>query len=136
MHSLNWTVCSTPTEFYALTTYHSQLVLVGGIKAGRPTNQLWTSHAGLDWKASLPPKRTACYWSSAVNTGSPENLIVAGGRGGTGNVSTVEVFTDLDKQWWIVKDLPRRCACMKCTLHDGNVYLKVLIGVVMYITVI
>lgn len=96
-------------------------MLVGGIKTGshEPTNQLWTSDAGLNWKVSLPPKRTSCYWSSAVNTGSPENLIVAGGGA---VASTVEVFTDLEKQWWIVEDLPRPCACLKCALHNGKVY--------------
>ncbi len=75
-----WTHVPTPTEYFGLTTYHSQPVLVGG-KIGRdPTNKLWTSpNGGLDWVESLPPMPTSRWSPSVVNTGTPECLIVAGG---------------------------------------------------------
>ena len=43
----SWEAYPTPTEFYALTTYHSELVLVGGrgIRIGT-TNDLWSSVTG------------------------------------------------------------------------------------------
>ena len=116
--SIKWTVCSTPTQYYALTTYQSQLVLVGGVKIAT-TNQLWTSSTGLNWKASLPPKPTASYWSSAVNAGSPESLIVAGGRN-YGYLDIVEVFTN--GKWSTVEPLPRKCSNLRSTLHNGEVY--------------
>jgi hypothetical protein len=44
-----WTTLDTPVYWFGLTTYHSQLVLVGGMKyvpdesvVGEATNKLWT----------------------------------------------------------------------------------------------
>ena len=43
-----WSKLDTPVYFFALTTYHSQLVLVGGKEyvggniEGKPTSKLWT----------------------------------------------------------------------------------------------
>jgi len=124
VHPMKWSAYSTPTGLYGLTTYHSQLVLVGGRETSTDTttNKLWTSDAGVDWNVSLPPMPTARYGLSAVNTGTPECLIVAGGGGvGGGKVDTVEVLTD--GEWWTVESLPKKCYYVKSTLHNGKVYL-------------
>ena len=118
---LVWDVCRTPTEFYALTTYHSQLVLVGG-RDREPSHMLWTlsSDTGMNWQPSIiqemPTKR---YAASAMNIGTPEYLVVAGGKGIDGyELDTVEVFTG--KEWCTVEPLPQNCCYHKCTLHKGK----------------
>ena len=49
-----WTTLDTPVYFFALTTYHSQLVLVGGKmcgQGGKCTNKLWMLNDGqLQWQ--------------------------------------------------------------------------------------
>ena len=115
---------STPTYFFGLTTYQSQLVLAGGVEAGthKVTDQLLTSMNGKSWKPTLPPmptKRTHC---SAVTTKNPECIIVAGGEKSEyipcGNV---EVF--LDNQWSAVQSLPKKFYDIKFTVHSAKIYL-------------
>jgi hypothetical protein len=62
-----------------LSTYHSQLVLVGGQLNGCPTNKVWVSDDGYSWNTSLPSMPTAREFPIVVNTGTPEYLLVAGG---------------------------------------------------------
>ena len=123
---LVWDVCRTPTERYALTTYHSQLVLVGGreLSTFEPSNMLWTlsSDAGMKWHPSIQEMPTKRYGASALNTGTPEYLVVAGGMGVGGYaLDTVEVFTG--KEWCTVEPLPNICSYNKCTIHGGKYYL-------------
>ena len=125
---LVWDVCHTPTERYALTTYHSQLVLVGGRDpfTSETSNMLWTlsSDVGMNWQPSIQEMPTKRYGASAMNTGTPEYLVVAGGMGvGDYNyyLNTVEVFTG--KEWCTVEPLPQNCCYHKCTLHGGKYYL-------------
>ena len=127
---LMWDVCHTPTEHYALTSYHSRLVLVGGLETftGQPTNILWTlsNNARINWQPSIQMP-IECYGASAMNTGTPEYLVVAGGEGVGDDVldtelNTVVVFSG--KEWCPVKPLPSRCSNLKCTLHEGKYYLS------------
>ena len=123
---LVWDVCRTPTECYALTTYHSQLVLVGGRKPSicKQSNMLWTlsSDAEMNWQPSIQEMPTKRYGASAMNTGTPEYLVVAGGVGDSGYLlDTVEVFTG--KEWCTIEPLPRRCSHLRCTLHEEKYYL-------------
>ena len=120
---LVWDVCRTPTEFYALTTYHSQLVLVGG-RDREPSNMLWTlsSDAGMNWQPSIQKMPTKRWGAAAMNTGTPEYLVVAGGKGVGGcALDTVEVFTG--KEWCTVDSLPQNCHYHKCIIHGGKYYL-------------
>lgn len=119
----SWEVLTTPAHHYALTTYRSQVVLVGGKESSADlvTSKLWTSHAGLNWLPSLPPMPTARYWSSAANTGTPECLVIAGGVGVDGNdLDTVEVL--VGEQWSVVQPLPGKYQCLKSVIHDGKLY--------------
>ena len=120
----SWTVLTTPSHACALTTYRSQLVLIGGteITTKQITNKLWTSDDGMDWVPSLPPMPTARSWVSVVNTRSPECLVVAGGEkpGKSGRVSTVEVL--IEEQWYTVQPLPKRCLIYDSAVHDGKVF--------------
>ena len=123
---LVWDVCRTPTERYALTTYHSQLVLVGGRDpfTREPSNMLWTlsSDAGMNWQPSIQEMPTKRWGASAMNTGTPEYLVVAGGKEcSVYELDTVEVFTG--KEWCTVDPLPQNCCYHKCILHGGKYYL-------------
>ena len=77
----SWEVLTTPTYWFALTTYRSQLVVAGGmmVETQEVTNQLWTSITGDSWRASLPPMPTRRTSASAITTESPECIVVAGG---------------------------------------------------------
>ncbi len=123
----SWTRVETPTHSSALTTYHSQLVLIGGWDASSKevTNKLWISDqdAIMNWKSSLlPPMPTRRYRSSAVTTGTPESIIVAGGRGEDWAVlDTVEAL--VQEQWSTCQPLPKPCRAMNSTIHNGKLYL-------------
>ena len=69
-----------PSKGYGISTYRSQLVLVGGLDptTQQATNKVWVSDDGSKWESSLPPLPTARKDPLVVNTGSPEYLIVIG----------------------------------------------------------
>ena len=112
-----------------VSTYYSQLVLVGGEPPNGKT--VWVSEDdGYNWTPSLPQMPTERKYPSALNPGStPECLIVTGGlAGGARNYSftactAVEVL--MEDQWWTVPPLPYIAdpSRMHLTLHGGNLYV-------------
>ncbi len=120
LHS--WTTTLAPYQWSSLTTYQSKFVLVGGRhpSTDEPTNSLLTSTTGLDWKPSLRAMPTRRYRASSVNGGSPEVLVVAGGRGSHGKLNVVEVL--LSDHWTTADSLPSSCRDMRSTFHEGNFY--------------
>ena len=118
-----WATLPSPTTLSALTTYHSQLVLVGGRVASTNeiTNQLWIlQHDGRTWKQPLPAMPSARYAASAIS--HLNHLIVAGGLDSK-CINVVEVYDG--RQWMKTDPLPQplRCSHMKCTIHNGTYYL-------------
>ncbi len=106
----------------SLTTYKSQFVAVGGCDpySWVPTNQVFSSVTGLEWRPSLPPMRTKRYRTASVGTTSPEALVVAGGRGSDDRVlDEVEVL--VEDNWHSVNPLPKPCEYMTSTLHQDEV---------------
>ena len=67
-----WSRINTPVYFYALITYRSQLVLVGGKEYagegidGPVTNKLWTLTEHGQWREILPPMSKNRYHASVV----------------------------------------------------------------------
>ena len=123
------------TNYSALATFHSQLVLVGGNRPNfrEVVNSVWVSSDGTDWQPSLPPMPTSRRSVTAVNAGgTPECLIVAGGIGNARQkLRTVEVL--LEDQWFTVEPLPFPCCysntytvpfSSECALHNGNLFFK------------
>lgn len=106
---------------YSLAVYRSQLLLIGG---NDQFNGIWTSHATLiTFRPSLlPPMPTPRRCASAVNTGNPECLVVAGGYSGSVKVNVVEVL--IEKQWYTVQPLPSFYGGINCTVHDGEIYFS------------
>ncbi len=121
LHS--WTTTDAPYRGSSLTTYQSKFVLVGGLNPStrEPTNSLLTSTTGLDWKPSLRAMPTRRYWTSSVSGGSPEVLVVAGGKISRGEyLDVVEVL--LNDHWTTADSLPSSCSYMRSTFHEGNFY--------------
>ncbi len=121
LHS--WTTTDVPYRGSSLTTYQSKFVLVGGWHPStfEPTNSLLTSTTGLDWKPSLHAMPTPRYFTSSVSGGSPEVLVVAGGKGSPGEyLDVVEVL--LNDHWTTADSLPSSCYDMRSTFHEGNFY--------------
>ena len=124
----SWTPFSVPAmRGFALTTYHSQLVLVGGWTDGKKVlNTLWTSADGTNWQETLPPMPTSRYGAAVVNTGSsggPECLVVAGGvREAEKKLDTVEVLRE--GQWSTVHPLPEPMHyCFQHSHYNGTIIL-------------
>ena len=117
----SWDTLDTPTQWYALTTYHSQLVLVGGRDATtwKTTNQLWVLDE--QWTQLLPAMTIKRYQACAVSVG--DYLIVAGGCGGLydDDLDAVEIYNG--NKWRQVQSLSRKCSSMKSALLEGNWYL-------------
>ncbi len=66
----------------------------------------------------MPTRR---YRASSVSGGSPEVLVVAGGRGSHyENLDVVEVL--LNDHWTTADSLPSSCRYMRSTFHEGNFY--------------
>lgn len=122
---------SVPVECFALTHYHSQLVLVGGVRPDTkdPTNELWVSADGSNWQPLLPPMKVKRYSASAVNTGSPECLVVAGGclayvahNPDDLWVTIVEVL--LNEEWFTVQPFPRATLPLpRSFIHNGTLII-------------
>ena len=117
----SWDKLDTPTYLYALTTYHSQLVLVGGVDPDtkKATNQLWILDEQHHWTQPFPPMTTKRYQASAVS--EDDHLIVAGGYSDAGALDEVVVYDG--HQWRRVQPLPRACSWMKSAVLRGNWYL-------------
>ncbi len=121
LHS--WTTTRAPYQCSSLTTYQSKFVLVGGChpSTDEPTSSLLTSATGLDWKPSLRAMPTRRSWPSSVSGGSPEVLVVAGGRDSHyEDLDVVEVL--LNDHWTTADSLPSSCCNMRSTFHEGNFY--------------
>ena len=126
-----WSHIDTPVYFFALITYHSQLVLVGGREivgkwsGGPVTNKLWTLTKHNQWRETLPPMITKRQYISAVEFA--DNILVAGGEDDEWMlVDIVEVYNGY--HWAEAQYLPKPCYDMKSTVLNGHWYLMGGIG--------
>ena len=124
----SWDMLRTPTKWFSLSTYHSQLVLVGGkdpTRMGSATNRLWVLDGQSHWTQPLPPMLTKCYGASAVSTGN--HLIVAGGLSDEDPLDIVQVYNG--HEWMRAQSLPKACYFIKCALDkDKKWYLAGGVG--------
>ena len=116
----SWTATDTPTYRYALTTYDSHLLLVGGREypSEQITNKIYTMIDG-EFKELLPPMKEKRYSTSAMSSGSV--LAVAGGFGGFDGsrpLSSVEVYNS--GQWTSGQSLPDARYDMKSVFHGDK----------------
>ena len=116
-----WKEMETCVYHYALASFNSQLVLIGGRKSHNNliTNKLWNLNNSGEFRSDLNPMPTKRSSASAV--GVRKHLIVAGGHGENGPVSTVEVYKN--HIWASAQSLPIGCSRMKSAFHEPNWYL-------------
>ena len=127
-----WSHIDTLVYYFALVTYHSQLMLVGGREFvsesidlfgeygridGSVTNKLWTLTEHDRWRETLPPMTIKRYKASAVEFA--DNILVAGGEDDEGRkVNIVEVYNG--HHWAEVQCLPKPCYEMKSTVLNRH----------------
>ena len=121
-----WTEINTPVCYFALVTYHSQLVLVGGWeyvgeeRNGPVTNKLWTLTGSDQWRKTLPPMTTKRHRASAVEFA--DNIVVAGGRDDNWRgIDIVEVYNA--HHWAKAQCLDKTYCWMKSTVLNEQWYL-------------
>ena len=110
----SWDSIATPVSHFALTTYRSQLVLVGGINCddANPSTKLWTLSEDGQWQETLPPMETACINASAVNHG--DHLMVINGK---------EVNLYSGRCWAKAQCLPQALSSTKSIVLNDNLYV-------------
>ena len=119
-----WTTLDTPVRRFGLTTYHSQLVLVGGKEyvgeniEGELTNKLWTLSENGQWQETLPPMPKICGNPSAVSFG--DHLLVIGDNYPT---STNKVHVYNGHHWASAQHPPQRLGSIKSTIFNGHWYV-------------
>ena len=121
-----WNHIDTPVCWFAVITYHSQLVLVGGMvyvgdwRIGPVTNRLCTLTEHDQWRETLPPMTTKHQRASAVEFA--DNILVAGGNDDEWRIiDIVEVYNG--HHWAKAHCLPKPCRWMKSTILNGHWYL-------------
>ena len=121
LHDDSWKTLDTPVVNYALTTYNSQLVLVGGRDPINEiiNNQLWVLDEQWHWIQPLPPMKTGRSRASAVSV--DHYLIVAGGHDELGLLDVVEVYNG--HYWKKAQSIPKASCSMKSCLLKGIWYL-------------
>ena len=117
----------TPVFGFFLTTFHSQLVLIGGRIfitenfEGEHTNKLWTLGEDGEWQETLPPMSIKRRNTCAVSYG--DHLLVAGGWTLHGSSNVVEVFNNINDHWTFAQPLPMSYYDLKCAILDQHWYL-------------
>ena len=116
------TPIDTPVCYFSLTTYHSQLVLVGGREyvseygKGRPTNKLWTLSEHGQWQEALPPMPTSCgIGASAVSHG--DHLLVIS------PLFNNKVHVYNGHYWTNAQHLSQPLYTIQSTIFNGHLYL-------------
>ena len=112
-----WDKIDTPVYGYALTTYHSQLVLVGGNNCddGSPSTKLWTLSENGQWQETLPPMKKACFGTFAAVSHGDHLLVLDGIRN--------EVNVCNGRYWERAEDLPGHLPSLRSTVFNGILYL-------------
>ena len=116
-----WTTLDTPVYRFGLTTYHSQLVLVGGREyVGESvddelTIRLWTLSEDGQWQETLPPMPILCTFASAVSLG--DHLLVIS------NDYPNKIHVYNGHHWASAQHPPQLLYPIKCTIFNGHLYL-------------
>ena len=118
----SWEVIPTPTEYYALATYHSQLVLVGGYDPTtyKPTSKVWLlEDRSLVPHPTLPDMPVSTSTSRSAAVGFGDYLIVSGSEQDKGSTA-MSVFDG--QNWLSAQALPERLS-LKSTVNGDDWYL-------------
>ena len=103
----------------SITVINGQLTTVGGVKS----NELFSLAGGISrkWIKKYPPMPTKRQWTTSLCAKAA--LIVAGGRGESGVLSTVEVMNTESHQWSTAADLPKSMYSASATVCGDRIYM-------------
>ena len=117
---------NTPYCYYAMTTLNNQLVVAGGHKKYKRTNEilvLWDTDMG---KRLLYYNEMATPRSFATAAGHQGMLIITGGEDNNGKMlSSTELLDSNNNQWYNYKcnDLPQPHYQLQSVIVDNTLYL-------------
>ena len=111
-----WDTIVTPVYGYALTTYHSQLVLVGGKNCDdeKSSAKLWTLSEDGQWRETLPPMETDCINASSMSRG--DHLLIFDG-------TRKEVNVYNGRYWAKAEHLPGMPSFTHSIVLNDNLYV-------------
>ena len=77
----------------------------------------------MKWSNTLPPLNIGRVWATSISF--EDMIVVAGGFGGNGLLSSVEVLgsSQPSSTWWEICDLPVESSYMQCTATDNELFI-------------
>ena len=108
-----------PQSDFGLAVVNNLITAVGG-ESGEYTNHL-SSFNGDEWVTVFPPMPTKRHRPAVIS--AQNYLIVAGGQGVGGALSTVEVMDMNTLKWYTAASLPEPIYNMSATVCGGRLYL-------------
>jgi hypothetical protein len=129
-----WDILDTHLAEFALASYHSKLILLGGReyecdghglctpKTKSPTNKLWFLDDQYQFQeAEIPPMNKSR--KSALAVGHENHLVVVGGDDDKSR--TIEIYDDESNKWLFAPSLPETSQLQSVVMHpDGNLYIQ------------
>ena len=118
---------------FTLATRNSKVHTIGGTwrKDGKEeeySNKVFSLDDDLKWCNTLPPLNIGRIW--ATSTSFDSFILVAGGSGRNGNLSSVEVLNSSQSSstWWEICDLPVKSWLMQCTVTHDELFIGCGVG--------
>ena len=113
---------------FTLATSNSKVHTIGGtwVKDGKEEeylNKVFSLDDDLKWCNTLPPLNIGR--REATSTSFDSFILVAGGYGRNGQLSSVEVLNSSQSSstWWEICDLPVKSERMQCTLTHDELFI-------------
>ena len=113
---------------FTLATSNSKVHKLGGTwrkdgKVEAYSNKVFSLDDDLKWCNTLPPLNTGRMW--ATSTSFDSFILVAGGQGRDGWLSSVEVLNSSQSSstWWEIFDLPVKSRVMQCTVTHDELFI-------------
>lgn len=109
-------------QSFALTVIDDKVTTIGGISREQErTKCLFSLAESNKWDEHYPPIPTHRVCAAALTT--PTHLVVAGGRGGRNELTTVEVLNRASVQWSTAISLPVPMGNIQMALCSGHLYV-------------
>ena len=113
---------------FTLATTASQVHTLGGDrrkdgKEERYSELVFSLDDNMKWSNTLPPLNIGRRF--AMSTSFEDMIVVAGGEGRNGWLSSVEVLdsSQPSSTWWEICDLPVKSWLMQCTVTDNELFI-------------
>ena len=113
---------------FTLATSNSKVHTIGGTwsKDGKEeeySNKVFSLDDDLKWCNTLPPLNIGRIW--ATSTSFDRFILVAGGSGRNGMLSSVELLNSSQSSstWWEICDLPVKPWLMQCTVTHDELFI-------------